>query len=498
MKVEAPYYPIVYVRGYAGSQAEVEETVADPYMGFNLGSTKLRQLWTGDISRHIFESPLVRLMKDYKYTDCYRDGEEIPPSPEPAPARSVWIYRYYEPVSKDLGTGIRPEIEDYANGLADFLKLVRDRVCGNDQEACQAFKVYLVAHSMGGLVVRCYLQNIVKSISDPIAVDKVFTYATPHGGIDFRLIGNVPRFLQFNNVDNFNEGRIREYLKITNDSIPVHSLNGAFPPERFFCLVGTNSRDYTAGGGLSSALVGPLSDGLVQIKNAAVQNAPRAFVHRSHSGHYGIVNSEQGYQNMTRFLFGDVCINGFLDLDEISLPAKVAKAKEEGKKIRASYHIEVISRLKGVRWDLHRRTTNEESAIFKPYDYMIKDSKPVHLFSTYLSKAQIRKKGSRYMGYSVDLRVLVPEYEIDGFLFLNEHIDGGYLFRDKLNIEISLQNSAPATLRYGWDSKTPNRATRFVTPQTSPSGDAEYRIPVRQNSKPGLSGQLVIKAAPWR
>ena len=48
----------------------------------------------------------------------------------------------------------------------------------------------------------------------------------------------------------------------------------------------------------------PMSDGLVQIKNASVAGAPRAFVHRSHSGHYGIVNSEEGYQNLRRFLCG--------------------------------------------------------------------------------------------------------------------------------------------------------------------------------------------------
>jgi hypothetical protein len=50
--------------------------------------------------------------------------------------------------------------------------------------------------------------------------------------------------------------------------------------------------------------VGPKSDGLVQIDNAYVLGASRAFVHRSHSGSYGEVNSEEGYQNLRRFLFG--------------------------------------------------------------------------------------------------------------------------------------------------------------------------------------------------
>ena len=30
---EHPYYPIIYVRGYAGTDSDIEDTVSDPYMG---------------------------------------------------------------------------------------------------------------------------------------------------------------------------------------------------------------------------------------------------------------------------------------------------------------------------------------------------------------------------------------------------------------------------------------------------------------------------------
>ena len=63
-------HPIIYVRGYAGTQGEVEDTVATPYMGFNLGATKLRQSYTGEVLSNVFESPLIRLMKDYGYVDA--------------------------------------------------------------------------------------------------------------------------------------------------------------------------------------------------------------------------------------------------------------------------------------------------------------------------------------------------------------------------------------------------------------------------------------------
>jgi len=53
----APFHPIIYVRGFAATQGEIDDTVADPYMGFNIGSTMARRAWTGDIQRFFFESP---------------------------------------------------------------------------------------------------------------------------------------------------------------------------------------------------------------------------------------------------------------------------------------------------------------------------------------------------------------------------------------------------------------------------------------------------------
>src|SRR5688500_15240246 len=145
-KDDPPFHPIIYVRGYAGSQDEIEETVATPYMGFNEGATKLRQRWDGAIVRHVFESPLVRLMKDFDYRDVSSQGSEL--LNEPLPPRSVVIYRYYEQVSKDLGEGRRLEIEDYARGLDDLIARLRTQVCAFTGQSAASFRAYLVAHSM--------------------------------------------------------------------------------------------------------------------------------------------------------------------------------------------------------------------------------------------------------------------------------------------------------------------------------------------------------------
>lgn len=496
--IQHPYYPIVYIRGYAGSQGGVEETVATPYMGFNLGSTKLRQEPGGEIARHIFESPLIRLRKDHDYIDAYTDGDVVPEGAEVQP-RSVWIFRYYDRVSKEMPEeeGTRPEIEEYAKDLQKFIERIRDHVCGKGDtpESVQdreRFKVYLVAHSMGGLIARCYLQTILEAGTAEQIVDKAFTYGTPHRGIDMKLVGNLLQALPVNNTENFYRPRMKEYLSL-DDETDVASLGGKFPKERFFCVVGTNHRDYEAARGTSRVAVGPMSDGLVRISNAVVEGAPRAFLHRSHSGHYGLVNSEGGYQNLRRFLFGNARVDVLLQIGSITLPPDVWKEKDKGKEIEASYHFEVISRVRGERWDLHRRTVGEESAQFVDYE-RVQDPKPIHLASMYLiDAAKVRKDGG--LGFSVDFRLRVPEYRVDKRWWRDDYYEGGYVHREKYNFE--LKTGRAPTLAWGRDSRTTNRTSQTRRGRRRGEGVFDFTIPIADSSHPKLTGKLILQVKPW-
>src|SRR5262245_2318706 len=341
-------HPIVYVRGYAMTQSEIEDTVADPYMGFNLGSCKVRQLWDGSAKKYFFESPLVRLLKRFRYDDVFEEGyDRVSDLTAPStvdgtiPAvsyRSIVIYRYYEPSSEDLGTGSRPDMKRFAQGLGDLILKLRERVYPNGKDTVitpeeqqagklpyDRFRVYLVAHSMGGLVCRAFLQNEQFSTSEARAlVDKVFTYATPHNGIDVGVLGNVPKWLSLYGMNTFNRQEIADLLALKSalpDKDNVDLLTN-IDASRVFNLVGTNPGDYRVAAGLSSTAVGDASDGLVRIKNATTRQrtetgfiqSPNAFVHRSHSGFFGIVNSEEGYQNLVRFLYGDVRADGMLEI----------------------------------------------------------------------------------------------------------------------------------------------------------------------------------------
>ena len=518
-----PFHPIIYVRGFAATQGEIEETVADPYMGFNIGSTKARMAWTGDVKRFYFESPLVRLMTDHSYQDVFEDGEDLVFSDRtdrPLPYRCVVIYRYYDEASKDFGSGDTPPIEQFARGLDKLILRLRDKVCANPKNdvAAADFRVYLVAHSMGGLVCRAFLQNPALGSSEARgAVDKVFTYATPHNGIDMRIVRNVPGWLTFGDINNFNRERMAGYLALAPGEDVSVVRN--FPPQRIFNLIGTDARDYSVAQGLSAWAVGEASDGLVRIDNASTHGpgpdgsdiaSPRAFVHRSHSGHYGIVNSEEGYQNLTRFLFGELRVDGFLDVDDISLPVELDKAMQEGKDLHASYQFEVAASVRGCQWQMTRREVRENSAIFRSYSELFPGargtkrlpdrSRSPHLFSVFLDPAK-SVKASGSVSFAFDLKVLVPDYEVDGLLFMKRHYEGGYVLRRLILVEAFADAAALGgwRIKFGFQDDNPGRPGKDATTYAlADHAGIGFDIPIDQKTRPGVKGTLRIEARVWQ
>lgn len=515
------YHPIIYVRGFAASQGEIEETVADPYMGFNIGSTKARMAWTGDVKRFYFQSPLVRLIRDHGYNDVFEDGEDLVLSERPdlaIPYRSIIIYRYYDEASKDFGTGETPPIEHFAKGLDKLILQLRDRICANPKNLMKAknFRVHLVAHSMGGLVCRAFLQNPkLGSVAARGAVEKLFTYATPHNGIDMRIVRNVPGWLSFGDANNFNRQRMAGYFGLSKDDDVSVVMN--FPPERIFNLVGTNPRDYNVANGLSAWGAGDASDGLVRIENAVTHgpgpngkdiSSPRAFVHRSHSGQYGIVNSEEGYQNLTRFLFGALRVDGILDIDDISLPLELQKAHKAKKKVKASYQFEVAVSIRGCQWQMTRRQVREHSACFRTYEELFPGadgtsrlpdrSKSPHLFSVFLDPSEsVLSSGS--VSFAFDLKVLVPDYEVDGSIIMKRHYEGGYVLREFILIEAFADKTVLGgwRIKYGYQEQNSGIPDiDAVTKKLKGEEDTgiEFEIPIVQKTQPGVTGRLRFEA----
>lgn len=284
------YFPIIYVRGFAFTDREIEETTDDPTNGFNIGTTHARQRSLGKPLKYRFPGPFVRLITDHGYEDAIH-GYEDSVEGVAIPRKTLWIHRFYEPYSDTFaepGKGGRPSIVEAAQGLLNLVNHVTEVCFGKEEEDK---RVILIAHSMGGLVCRSLIQRLLGSEAESL-IEKVVTYGTPHGGIPF----SVP-LASYHGLSNFSREELFQALAPpgTDEKKFDPQKLRSFDPKRFLCVVGTNHLDYAVGRGVVRSLVGPASDGLVQIRHAWVSQAPRVYVYRSHSGRYGLVSSAEAW-----------------------------------------------------------------------------------------------------------------------------------------------------------------------------------------------------------
>lgn len=339
------YFPIIYVRGFAFSDSEIEETTDDPTNGFNIGTTHARQGFRGSPIRYRFPGPFVRLITDHGYEDAIRGYQD---SAEGAvdPRRTLWIHRFYEPYSDtfvETGKGGRPTIVEAAIGLQNLVEHVR-KVCFNEDATDK--RVILIAHSMGGLVCRSFLQQVLETPAGDV-IEKVVTYGTPHGGIPFSN-----RLIRYHGLSNFSPKDLFRALApkdVEEKDFDPQELEN-FDTERFLCVIGTNDLDYDVGGGVVRALAGAASDGLVPIDRAWVARAPRVYVHRSHSGRYGLVSSAEAWAAVERFLFGGLRAAVQLGPNgDLELGSRPPVDKDPGNKTVSLLDVECTIRKGGLR-----------------------------------------------------------------------------------------------------------------------------------------------------
>ncbi|MEV6977770.1 alpha/beta fold hydrolase [Kitasatospora sp. NPDC093806] len=522
MSTPSARLPIIYVRGYAGGTPGIEKAVTDPFYGFNEGSTHIRVGREDAPQYYQFESPLLRLHLDEGYHILVEGGQQAYlEAHQGIPQDSIWIHRFYDRASGTWGG--KPETFDLEAAAADLLRLIETL-----QQKTGAPRVHLVAHSMGGLICRCLLQKVIpeqrpaRRATD--YVSKLFTYGTPHGGITFAVGFGIPEALRdtfnFNGADVFGPERMYSYLTPTALQVadgppkgwravdmpdddgtgPAAAAAGGFPLDRVFCLIGTNSTDYDVAHGLSSAAVGPRSDGLVQIDNAQVTGANRAFVYRSHSGRYGLVNSEEGYQNLRRFLFGDLRADA--DLVGLQLP---------GDEPDVTWQAEVRLKVRGLPVLMHERAAPHWCPI------QLSDPTPanriaravtvgegaVPLATTFLSTALPRPDRTDLLRFALDLKVTSLR-EKNGLFGFGDHLEQTADFSDTLIIDVDTGGPGPAAWAH-WNSEVSGAVKDFEPtgdplPDEDPAADSWVaRIPLPKTTEPllGPRARIRLTVSPW-
>jgi hypothetical protein len=326
--------PIILIRGFGGLGVEDEKKVA--YQGFNDGTVYPRK--SGE--NYIYEGLILRFMKSrwiyndatnvvgYYNSPVTRPENSIPPElagfdPElfsghkviidPATAltllksptevrKTLWVFRYY-----DLDD--RKDFTRYGEALVRLITFIRTLAQKKNEDIP---KVNIIAHSMGGLIVREAVQRSYAKGEAPKHINKIVTLGTPHQGIAFQVLKDWIGISASKELNQFNP----DGQKDPKNPVRFEKFADHFPPERVLTVVGTNYRTYgpVVASWLNRAfsVAGEFganynrSDGLVKQAYAQLPGAPRTFVHKCHGGPDSLVTSREAFEVATRFFFGNI------------------------------------------------------------------------------------------------------------------------------------------------------------------------------------------------
>ncbi|MFE7070290.1 esterase/lipase family protein [Streptomyces sp. NPDC057620] len=383
--------PLILVRGFGGP--DVGGVRRNAYQGFNEGT-----VYPGRRGEnYIYEGFVLRALKSSEHP--YRDATNVVgyySRPQPAPpgkwnwdedllsgsvvldpatadrvlgdgvGGTLWVYRYYD---------LEPRtIEGFGAGLVRLIDIIRRADARNG--GGQPFRgVDIVAHSMGGLVVRAALRQLsaaaapgprrmlgpdrrASSRRPEELVHRIVTLGTPHRGIAFQVL---PRALV-------------ELLPRVGDAADELAAFGPastefrrwrdwFPVERVLTVVGTDHRAYgvaitSAANRLASladegSAVYNRSDGLVKQAAAQLPGAPRTFVHKCHDGPDSLITSREAFEISMRFLHGTHRVRLWLD------DARVRRGKDFFG--RSEFFFGVSVKPRGVDFDLFHQSAEAEN-----------------------------------------------------------------------------------------------------------------------------------------
>jgi pimeloyl-ACP methyl ester carboxylesterase len=227
---------------------------------------------------------------------------------------TIWVYRYYDLTPRQM--------HRYGAGLVRLITLIKAAV---ERHGETFTGVDVVAHSMGGLVVRDALRQFqaAEPGSAGRMIHRIVTLGTPHRGIAFQRIPDwvLERLPGVEKAED-------EMASFDPTSTEFLQVAECFPIERVLTVVGTNYRSYSNAGAsrlnrLSSLLdegsaVYNRSDGLVKQSAAQLPGAPRTFVHKCHGGPDSLVTSREAYEIAMRFFHGTHRVRLWLDQAEVS------------------------------------------------------------------------------------------------------------------------------------------------------------------------------------
>lgn len=201
---------------------------------------------------------------------------------------------------------------------------------------------------------------------------------------------------------------------------------------------------------------------------------------------------------MKRFLFGDVRIDLWLQIDKVELPPDL-----DGKNVEALYQFEMRAGPRGKRWFLTRRVAEEDSTACRTHQQLTDPAqipaKSIYMSTVFLANSARVNKNDPSLSYAMDIGVRVPDYLVDKSFWPKQHYEGAYLFRDGLIVTMTPPQTPGGEwfVDYGWQSEAVGRAVRNVDYSDLGKGKLEILIPFANKVAPGVSGSVQLIVSAW-
>jgi len=390
--------PLILIRGFGGLSVGDERRAA--YQGFNDGTVYPQK--RGE--NYIYEGFILRFLKSsWRYQDAtnvvgyydkhvetakydYPELKVLPDSlftggklvVDPAmalhllrnaedPCKTLWVFRYYDLNDRKL--------IEYGKALVRLIELIQ-ALAGHNKPRAAAPMVNIIAHSMGGLIVRQAVQQTYPDSGRKAEkyINKIVTLGTPHQGVSFQVLEKWLGTAAKDELKHFNP----EFQSRAENPTSFVNFQKHFPLQRLLTVVGTNYKAYDVGAASLGNRIFRIdgeyglnynrSDGLVKQTYAQIPGAPRTFVNKCHGGPDSLVTARESFEISTRFFFGNVRARLRM------IDAEVRRGKDLFGK--SEYFFGVSIKPRGVDFDLFHQSAESENC-YGPFEKKdLSDSAP--------------------------------------------------------------------------------------------------------------------------
>jgi hypothetical protein len=95
----------------------------------------------------------------------------------------------------------------------------------------------------------------------------------------------------------------------------------------------------------------------------------------------------------------------------------------------------------------------------------------------------------------------VPDYEVDGALWIKHHYEGSYLFHDSVLVSVTPPSDGRGwSAKYDWQTDTVHEPSTPLPVEAGPGGSSILRIalpPRPENVTPAVEGHLRLVVSLW-